>query len=71
MDEWHYQQLRDIGLEQEIDDEGTLESNEARREAIRIGRKIILWPTLAAFVLVARWILFALLDGASCSMGAS
>ena len=53
MDERHYQQLREIGLEHEVDDEGTLESNEARREAIRIARRIVLWPTLAAFAVLA------------------
>ena len=57
MDEWHYQQLREIGLEYEVDDEGTLESNEARREAIRIARNIVLGPTLAASVVLASWIL--------------
>ena len=49
MDEWHYQQLRELGLEHEVDDQGTLESNEARREAISIAWRIVLWPMPAVF----------------------
>ena len=57
MDEWHYQQLREIGLEHEVDDEGTLESNEARREAIRIARSFVLGPILGGFLVLAGLIL--------------
>ena len=57
MDERYYQQLREIGLEHEVDDEGTLESNEARREAIRIARRIVLGPTLLAFTVLAGLVL--------------
>ena len=46
MDEWHYQQLRELGLEHEVDDQGTLESNEAHREATSIASRIVLCPTV-------------------------
>ena len=58
MDEWHYQQLRELGLEHEVDDQGTLESNEAHREAILIAWRIVLWPMLAVFAGLAFLILF-------------
>ena len=57
MDEQYYQQLCEFGLEHEVDDEGTLELNEARREAIRIARRIVLWPTLLVFTVLAGLIL--------------
>lgn len=64
MDEQIYQQCREIGIE--IDDEGTFESNEARRVATSIAIRLIGWPAAITFPIWAAliaWFLEMLIQG--------
>lgn len=53
MDERHYQQCRELGIVDQIADQGTYDSNESRRIAVAIAMRLIGWPAFFVVSIVA------------------